>query len=302
MTQAAGICFEAGVRRFARSAPGCGTANELRWPRKRTTGVLPRIAFPRACCSGKDDGPDHQGTGGVGLLERREHSRSELPREPFTCGWCSLCGGSRHQVSIANDGEPCFRAERSPGFISGRVMRRESKGGLLPVLLFAVGPLSGWRRLVFRPSRAHRLLPGRRAARLAAVPVAPVAVGTQEEHLPARGPAARQEPKAFHHGTRRGPTCGDLPRSGVRLAPASEPRIPARCASWAPQWLLGGLLFSTARQQVFSPPARGPTARAPVRSPGATQRTAGASDDPGDDDDVRPRVQLEVAPLSRGSR
>lgn len=78
--------------------------------------------------------------------------------------------------------------------------------------------LPALRPLVPPPSLHQRLPPCQLAARQAAVPVAPVTAGAQEEHLPALRPTARHQPKRFPHCTRCKPSSGDTPRPGVRLA------------------------------------------------------------------------------------
>lgn len=123
------------------------------------------------------------------------------------------------------------------GRFSGRLMRQVFQPGLVPVLPLAVGTLPGWRCLVLRARRLHRLPPCHGAARRAAVPVTPVAVGAEEEHLPARGPAARHEAQALFHRTRRAPASGDMPRPGVRLA---LPRASHAHRHAAPDGLLSG--------------------------------------------------------------
>lgn len=74
------------------------------------------------------------------------------------------------------------------------------------------------RPLVPSPGLRQRLLPRLLAARRAAVPMAPVTAGAQEEHLPALRPTARHQPKRFPHRTRCKPSSGDTPRPRVRLA------------------------------------------------------------------------------------
>ena len=88
----------------------------------------------------------------------------------------------------------------------------------VPALPRRVGAFPARRRLVGLPGLPQRLLPRQLAARRAAVAVAPIAVGAQEEHLPALPPAARHEPKRIPHRTRCTPSSGGTPRPGVRLA------------------------------------------------------------------------------------
>jgi hypothetical protein len=62
--------------------------------------------------------------------------------------------------------------------------------GNVPALPCRVRALPGRRCLVRLTGLPQRLLPRQLAAGPAAVPVAPVTVGAQEEHLPALPPAA----------------------------------------------------------------------------------------------------------------
>ena len=135
------------------------------------------------------------------------------------------------------------RHRRRGGHPLGRLMRHLSLSlaGDVPALPCRVRPLPGRRGLVRLTGLPQRLLPRQLAAGPAAVAVAPVAVGTQEEHLPALPPAARHEPKRIPHRTRCTPSSGGTPRPGVRLAlPQARHAHGARRARWASQCLLGG--------------------------------------------------------------
>lgn len=92
---------------------------------------------------------------------------------------------------------------------------------------------------------------------------------------------------------------------------ASEPRTQARRARWAPQWLLGGpssswASLSALRRSSPQPPNKFSVSPGPPRTPrpghhARHHRTAGPNHDHDDDGDRR-RDQLDVDPLSRGSR
>lgn len=129
-------------------------------------------------------------------------------------------------------------------------------------------------RLVARPGLQPRLSPGSAAAPRAAVPVAPVAVGAQEEHLPALRPATRHEPKGLPHGTRCTPSAGDTPRPGLRLTPSQAcQRTRARRARWASQWMLGGPSSSWASLSTLMRSFPQPANRFLVSSPGPPPQT-----------------------------
>lgn len=197
------------------------------------------------------------------------------------------------------------------GRFSGRLMRQDFQPGLVPVLSLRVGTLAGRRCLVLRPRGAQRLLPGRVAARLAAVPVTPVAVGAKEEHLPAHRPGTGQEAKALLHRTRCTPSSGDTWRPGVGLA-LPRARLAHRHA--APDGLLSvcwgafrlpGRAFRPSGVVLHSPSTSFQSPPGPPRTPrpghhARLDRTAGSGDDHDDDGDQR-HSRRDVDPPSRGS-
>jgi len=92
----------------------------------------------------------------------------------------------------------------------------------------SVPPVTGG--LVPRASGSQRGAPCHRAACLAAVHLAAVAVAAQEKHLPAGCPAARDEAQRIHQPP-GAPLAGLAPGSALRDSPTSHPHAFTRARS-----------------------------------------------------------------------
>ena len=201
------------------------------------------------------------------------------------------------------------------GHFLGRLMRHFSLplAGNVPALPCRVRALPGRRCLVRLTGLPQRLLPRQLAAGSAAVAVAPVTVGAQEEHLPALPPAACHEPKRIPHRTRCTPSSGATPRPGIRLASPQARHAHGHAAPDGPLsgcWGALRLLGRAFQPSAFVPHSPPTSFRSPPRTPPRTpqpglcarpERSASTSDDHGYDGDQR-RHQLDVDPLSRGSQ
>lgn len=183
----------------------------------------------------------------------------------------------------------------------------------VPALHRRVGAFPARPRLVARPSLPHRLSSGSAAAARAAVSVASVAVGAEEEHLPALPPGARDEPKGFPHGTRCTPSAGGTPCLWATPRPSQARQgTRARRARWASQCLLGGPSSSWASLSTLmrtSPQVANKFSVSSPEPPPQTRavtvlasNTVGSPNEDHHYDDDQPRRRLDVDPLSGGSR